>query len=597
VTKAPALEAGRCGFESREVHPVVRTPPPSITPSRPAEPGRPVAGRSSSAILHRIAGDVCSLLPRYEIGTSGWPPEVRIEAVTPRRIGSFRFNLGASAVGAVRAAPWVRSCVVVPPNLYFDLTIERLTALVCGELTPARHLGYVESPELAGTIVNLAFCSPNANKPLHLGHGRNMVLGAAIGNLLEVAGCQVLRSCCISDYGMHILKAVAAYLRWGDGATPDSTGEKADHFVGRYYARYAEEPTLAHGPISPRALMSEWLHGSEEIRILTKMIAAWAEKGFDQTFEDWRIRFDHRFYETQEHAYIEAFLTRQTRDGKVYRDVTGRLVVKIAQDGSVVALTRSDGSPLYMSHMVAAILQRMDEFGPRVQTLMALTAEEQVVPFRQLGSVLEEFGYASHVEVRHLTHGLVRCDGRNLSSREGTTLTLDHVVDELADAMRGEVEPLGVRTRARAVLALYLLSRSMEKHIDYSAAECARVGGRLFLDVANTLRITESVLDEPALWPRTVRFDRWLLKLAAYPVVLGRAVARLDPPLLLKYLSELCHDFIGLHRTGQVGGELLPPTRCVVEHALATLNLPTATYFCADRQPAATSAWTAGDTP
>jgi arginyl-tRNA synthetase len=518
---------------------------------------------------------------------------VRIEAVTPRRIGSFRFDLGEYAVGALQEAPWVCSCVVVPPNLYFDLTVERLTALVCDELTPARQLGYAGDPERAGTTVNLAFCSPNANKPLHLGHGRNMMLGAAIGNLLEVAGSQVIRSCCISDYGMHIFKAVAAYLRWGGHSTPESTGEKADHFVGRFYAGYAADPTLAHGPISPPVLMRQWLQGSEEVRTCTQRIASWAEEGFDQTFEDWQIRFDHRFYETQEHAYIEAFLTRQTRDGKVYQDDGGRLVVEIAQDDSVVALTRSDGSPLYMSHMVAAILQRIDEFAPRVQVLMALTAEEQIVPFRQLGRVLDEFGYASHVEVRHLTHGLVRADGRSLRSREGTGLTLDQVIDELAEELGGDAAPAGVRTRARAVLALYLLSRSMEKHIDYSAAECVRVGGRLFFDVANTLRITEDARVGPAPGARTVRFDRWLMKLATYPVVLGRAVTRLDPPLLLQYLGGLCHDFVGLYRTGQVGGELLPPTRCVVEHALGMLNLPSSTYFPARPESAATPAWTA----
>lgn len=569
------------------------TPDPPLW-GRPVDRPRTRAVCNSSTILDRIAADVCSLLPGHRTAASEWQSAARIEAVIPRRIGSFRCDLGASAVSALQEAPWVRSCVVVPPNLYFDVSVERLTALVCDELTPARQLGYAGDPEWAGTTVNLAFCSPNANKPLHLGHGRNMTLGAAIGNLLEVAGSRVIRSCCISDYGMHILKAVAAYLRWGGHSTPESTGEKADHFVGRFYAGYAADPALAHGPLSPPVLMREWLRGSEEVRTCTKRIASWAEKGFDQTFEDWQIRFDHRFYETQEHAHIEAFLTRQVRDGKVYRDDGGRLVVEIAPDGSVVALTRSDGSALYMSHMVAAILQRIDEFGPGVQILMALTAKEQVVPFRQLGRVLDEFGYASHVEVRHLTHGLVRADGRSLRSREGTGLTLDEVVDELAEALSGDAAPAGGRTRARAVLALYLLSRQIGKDIDYSAAECVRVGGRLFLDVANTIQFTQHPRVGPAPGAWTARFDRWLMKLANYPVVLGRAVTGLDPPLLLQYLGELCHGFVGLYRTGQVGGELLPPTRYVVEHALGILNLSSSTYFPAEPRNAATPAWTAG---
>src|SRR5439155_2942393 len=129
-------------------------------------------------------------------------------------------------------------------------------------------------------------------------------------------------------------------------------------------------------------------------------------------------------------------------------------------------------------------------------------------------------------------------------------------------ALGGEA-PQGVRTRARAILALYLLSRSMEKHIDYSATECLRVGTGIFLDVADTLRLTGQAHIGRQQDTSTLRFNRWLMKLAAYPVVLDRAVTRLDPPVLLKYLVELCHDFVGLHRTGQVCGRLFPPTRCV----------------------------------
>ena len=540
-------------------------------PVRRAQPG---VVRGSSAILDRIGADVSSVVAGQHSGSP-----VRVEAVTPRRIGSFRVELAAPAACALEAAPWVGSCVPVPPNLYLDLTPERLTELVHEELTPERCLGYRANSEFKGRTVNLAFCSPNANKPLHLGHGRNMVLGAAIANLLEVGGAHVLRSCCISDYGVHIAKAVAAYLRWGDHSTPASTGEKPDHFVGRFYAAYAADPALAHGPISAPALVREWLRGSEEVRELTRRVAGWAETGFDQTFEEWRIRFDHRFHETEEQAYIDQFLARQVQEGKVHRDGEGRLVVPAGQDRAVVPLTRSDSSPLYMSHMVAAILQRLDQFGPGVEVLMALTADEQRVPFRQLASVLAAFGYGEHVEIRHLTHGLVRARGRSLSSRDGTDLTLDQVVDEIARSVGG-VASTSARVRGRAVLALHLLARSSDKPLDYSQAECVRAGNRLFLDIGNTLRLSRpQPVAEPQRSDSTARSDRWLVKLAGYPVVLGRAVSRLDPSLLLTYLGDLCHDFVGLRRSGQVADALLTPTRDVVGHALEILNLPVETYF------------------
>ena len=376
---------------------------------------------------------------------------------------------------------------------------------------------------------------------------------------------------------MHIFKAVATYLRRGDGATPESTGEKADHFVGRFYAGYAADPALAHGPCGPPELMRQWVQGSQEVRDVTRRLASWAEAGFDATFDDWRVRFDDRFYETQEQAYIDVFLAEQARAGRVHPDAAGRLVVDVGDDGSTVLLTRSDGSPLYMSHMVAAILQRMDVLGPDVQTLMALTGDDQVVPFQQLGAVLDAFGYATNVEVSHVTHGLVRAEGKDLSSRDGTPLTLDHVVADLsADLVGRQGDDADGAQRARAVLALYLLSRSMDKPIDFSRGECLRVGTGIFSDLSATLEATSRghAGRRAGTGADPARLERWLMKLASYPVVLDRAVTRLDPTVLLKHVADLCHDFVSLNRTGQVAEPLLPPTRHVVQHALGVLNLP-----------------------
>jgi arginyl-tRNA synthetase len=473
--------------------------------------------------------------------------------------------------------------------VYFDLTLERLATLVCEELTPRRGFAYLPDPARCGTTISLAFCSPNANKPLHLGHARNMVLGTAIGNLLELAGATVVRSCCLSDYGMHIFKALAAYLRWGAGSTPDSTGEKSDHFVGRFYARFASDPSLDHGPGSPGDLMHLWLEGSAEVRHETQRLARWAESGFDATFAEWQVRFDHRFYETEEHAYIERFLARERQRGRVHTDEAGRLVVAPVASGPAVALTRSDGSPLYMSHMVAAILQRLDVLGPEVDTLMSLTGEEQVVAFRQLGETLQYLGYADTVELRHLIHGLVYTGGKGLSSREGTALTVDHVVGQLAsdgrDAGASPMAGTPARRRARAMLAVYLLSRSTGKPIHYSLEDCIRIGTRTLGDVAETLRVSAiSPLGDRGGPPRA-RVEKWMLKLSTYPLILDRAVVRLDPSLLLSYLSDLCHEFVVLNRHSRPEGDAHPapptgpigrvfrPTHEVVLHALGVLNL------------------------
>jgi arginyl-tRNA synthetase len=536
---------------------------------------------SSSSLLDRLARDL---------------PALRVEAVTPRRIGAFRARLPDDtspvalrhAADRLGRAPWIRGCVSVPPNLYFDLEPDRLATLIAEELTPERRFGYLAdaAPRAAG--VSLAFCSPNANKPLHLGHARNMLLGAAIGNLLELSGARVFRSCCLSDYGTHIFKAQSAYLRCGGASTPESAADKGDHFVGRYYARFAADPALAHGPDSPQQLSARWMRGDPDVRALTRRLTAWAESGFDETFEDWAIRFDHRFYETEEQAYIDRFVAEQRARGTVREDEQGRLVVDLDTDPpQAVALARSDGSPLYMSHMVAAILQRLDTFGASVATLLTLTGEEQVVPFGQLGHILARFGYATGVELRHRTHGMVRAGGAGLSSRAGTALTLDDVVKELADAHAGidEDDELAA-VRARATLALYVLGRQIDKPLDFSIDQCLLAGGRVLRDAAETLRATRA--PSPGPRPRafrrradTDRFERWSARLAAYPLALDQAVSRLDPSLLANHLAGLCHDFVLLRRASgddehaplRDFARLFAPTRRVVEHALGLLTL------------------------
>lgn len=535
----------------------------------------------SSSLLDRLAREL---------------PAVRVEAITPRRIGAFRARLpdGTSpavlrqAADRLGRAPWIRSCVSVPPNLYFDLEPDRLATLIAEELTPERRFGYRgdAAPAMAG--VSLAFCSPNANKPLHLGHARNMLLGAAIGNLLELSGARVLRSCCLSDYGSHIFKAQSAYMRYGGASTPESAGEKGDHFVGRFYALFAADPALAHGPDSPQQLGARWMRGDPGTRSLTRRLTAWAESGFDETFGDWAIRFDHKFYETGEQAYIDRFVAEQRARGTVREDEQGRLVVDLDTDPpQAVPLARSDGSPLYMSHMVAAILQRLDTFGASVATLLTLTGEEQVVPFEQLGRILARFGYARGVELRHRTHGMVCDGGAGLSSRAGTALTLDGVVAELAAAVSG-IDGDGelAAARARATLALYVLCRQIDKPLDFSIDRCLQAGGRVLRDAAETLRATRA--PAPDAHSRAFRtradadrFERWSARLAAYPLALDQAVSRLDPSLLANHVAGLCHDFVLLRRASGDDGQAPPrdfarlfaPTRRVVEHALGVLTL------------------------
>lgn len=551
----------------------------------------------SSTLLARVGDDLLAWL-RAEAGSASPATSFFVEAVTPRRIGAFRARPTSAEGDAVtlrgaaerlQLAPWVRRCVSVPPNLYIDLKPDWLNALICEEIVEERRFGLPRAePPVEG--VSLAFCSPNANKPLHLGHARNMLLGTAIGNLLELTGARVYRSCCVSDYGVHIFKALTAYLRSGAVATPRSVNEKGDHFVGRFYAEFSSDPSMDHGPDSPERLGVLWSQGDPEVRMLTHRMTSWAEAGFDTTFVDWSVPFDHRFHETEEQVYIDRFVEEQLAKGTLEEDEVGRLVVDLGGDPpQIVPLIRSDGTALYMSHMVAAILQRMDRFGSSARTLMALTGEEQVVPFVQLEKILERFGYATGVELRHLTHGLVYAGRTQLSSRDGTDLTLDGVVEQLAEAYARNGMVDLAHLRARGALALYVLARPSDKPLHFFEEECLERGTRLLLDTASTLQATRHSAGGIAGYRRTrefskradrERFERWSVRLASYPLALDRAVRKLDPSLLVNYMAGLCREFVLLRGAADPGdgvpdhfAELFSSASGVVEHVLRTLNL------------------------
>lgn len=572
---------------------------------------------SSSTLLRHLGAEVAGHLRRSplaaELGLD--LDRLTVDAVLPRRIASFRAQIEPAAGGEagagdlagardlLAALPWVRTAVHVPPRLYFDVDPAWLAERLDVELAPDRGFGYLPSPEAAAGI-NLAYCSPNANKPLHLGHARNMLLGTAVGNLLALTGVPVYRSICLSDYGVHLFKALSAYLWCGENADPAAAGEKGDHFVGRFYARFGADPDeIGAGAGNPQDLARLWAEGSEEVRELTRRLAGWAEQGFRETFAEWGVEFDHWFYETEEQAYIDEFVARQRAAGAIRLDDEGRLVADLASDPASdlasdppasVVLARSDGTPLYMSHMVAAILQRLDRFGACADTLMALTGEEQVSPFAQLDAILERFGYARGVRVVHLTYGLVTSKGQRLSSREGTALTLDGTVDELAGRCRGARGPLEPRERARSALALHLLGRSREKALAFSADACWADGTKALDAIVRALEIVrERPSDPPAAagFPARAaadRFEQWLTRLAAYPLVLDRAVRRLDPAPLVHWAVEQARELAALHSAcGDWAAAPRPlwraaaPAGRAIEHALGVLNLRLAAALAA----------------
>ncbi|HEU0301463.1 MAG TPA: arginine--tRNA ligase, partial [Longimicrobium sp.] len=292
----------------------------------------------------------------------------------------------------------------------------------------------------------------------------------------------------------------------------------------------------------------------------------------------------HWFRETEEQRYIDAFVEEQAARGALAADAEGRRVVEL--EGGPVPLLRSDGSTLYMSHMVAAILQRAEFLGPRADVLMSLTGQEQIPAFAQLGEILRRFGYADRVEVRHAWHGLVTEGGEKMASRDGAAPTLDGVYAALCDEVAARVPAALAPAFARGALRLYLLGRPARRPLDFSLVRCAAEGGAMVADVARTLRATaegegrEEAEDGPPPRALPQALGEWRMRLAAYPAVVDRATRELDPALLVRWLADVCGGFCALHRAlrGADGavpaelGRLHLPLRRTVDHALGLLD-------------------------
>ncbi len=306
----------------------------------------------------------------------------------------------------------------------------------------------------SGKKVLVEFASPNTNKPLHLGHIRNILLGMAMSRLAEEAGDQVIRVQVINDRGIHICKSMLAWQKFGNGETPISSGLKGDHLVGKYYVRFDQEwrqqtdERLASGmeakvakeqaPILLEAqqMLRDWEAGKPEVRALWQTMNAWVYAGFDQTHQRLGSYFDRNYYESE--TYLlgrEQVLSGLSRgvferdpDGSVWADLTGE-----GLDRKV--LLRSDGTSVYITQDIGTAIERQTAWGADEMTYVV--GNEQDYHFKVLFLVLQRLGYDWASRCTHLSYGMVDLPTGRMKSREGTVVDADDLMDEMVAAARG----------------------------------------------------------------------------------------------------------------------------------------------------------------
>lgn len=309
------------------------------------------------------------------------------------------------------------------------------------------HLG-MTAPNPNDAPVVIEYSSPNTNKPLHLGHIRNNLLGWSVSQLLTANGRNVKKVNLVNDRGIHICKSMLAWLRFGNGETPESSGLKGDHLVGKYYVEFdkhykaeikelmdkgvEEEQAKKEAPlmIEAQKMLKRWEEGDKEIRALWEKMNSWVYAGFDETYRKMGVGFDKIYYESNTYLLGKELVQKGLDMGVLYRKEDGSVWCDLTDAGlDQKLLLRKDGTSVYMTQDLGTALLRQQEFG--ADQLIYVVGNEQDYHFQVLKIVLSRLGFDWADKVYHLSYGMVELPNGKMKSREGTVVDADDLIEEM----------------------------------------------------------------------------------------------------------------------------------------------------------------------
>jgi len=456
-------------------------------------------------------------------------------------------------------------------------------------LTPiveqARNFGVVKNfPEK----IAFEYSSPNTNKPLHLGHIRNNVLGMAISNMFMSQGADVVRVQIINDRGIHIIKSMVAYKKWGEKKTPDETGEKGDHFVGAFYVMFEKEferqwqewleknpevPGLADDARARRRqeffgeseigkesqeMLRQWESGDEDVHALWKMMNGWVYEGFKETYRKLGSEFDKNYYESSTYLLGKKIIAEGLSEGAFYKEDDGSVWIDLTPDGLDKKLVaRKDGTSVYITQDLGLAVERQEELG--FDRMVYVVGHEQEYHFRVLFKILEKLGYDWAAKLHHLSYGLVFLPEGKMKSREGKVVDADDIIDEVQELASEEIKKRFPdlsdperNERAHMIglgaLKFLLLQVTPTQSIRYNPAEAISFEGATgpYVQYAHA-RLSSVLLEETPLAAQDVDLSglsseaerEVLLALADYPHMLELATKDQNPSSVCNYLITL----------------------------------------------------------
>ena len=438
-------------------------------------------------------------------------------------------------------------------------------------------------------LMMVEYSSPNTNKPLHLGHVRNNLLGSAIARIEAANGWKVVRTNIVNDRGIHICKSMLAWLRWGNGETPESTRMKGDHLIGKYYVEFDkhyraevkelvdkgmdEEEAKRKAPLIVEAqdMLLKWEQGDEEIRSLWRRMNEWVYAGFDETYKRMGVGFDKIYYESNTYLVGKEKVMEGLEKGIFYRRDDGSVWADLSKDGlDEKLLLRTDGTSVYMTQDIGTAKLRYDDFP--IRKMVYVVGNEQNYHFQVLSLLLDKLGFEWGKDLVHFSYGMVELPEGKMKSREGTVVDADDLMDEMEEQARVTSEELGKldglsEQEAREInrmvglgaLKYFILKVDPRKNMMFNPKESIDFNGNTGPFIQYTNARINSVIRKAAengVNIHPVDMDivmgekevSLVQKLGDYRNVVKQAGEEFSPALIANYVYELVKEYNGFYQ-------------------------------------------------
>ncbi|MEO8235040.1 MAG: arginine--tRNA ligase [Flavobacterium sp.] len=454
------------------------------------------------------------------------------------------------------------------------------------------QFGFV-SPSENEKAIMVEYSSPNTNKPLHLGHVRNNLLGYSVAEIIKASGKKVYKTQIINDRGIHICKSMLAWQKFGNGETPETSGLKGDKLVGKYYVAFdktykteinelisqgkTEEEAKKQAPIILEAqqMLLDWEAGKPEVIALWKTMNQWVYDGFATTYKNLGVNFDSYYYESNTYLLGKEVVQIGLDKGIFEKDPDGSVWIDLTEDGlDRKIVLRSDGTAVYMTQDIGTAIQRVKDFSD-IGGMVYTVGNEQDYHFKVLFLILKKLGFDWASSLYHLSYGMVELPSGKMKSREGTVVDADDLMEEMTETAQKLSEDLGkledyseeekatlYKTIGLGALKYYMLKVDPKKSMMFNPEESVDFAGNTGPFIQYTYARIQSILRK-ANFDTTVTIstelhpkEKELIKqIEMYPEVIQSAAANHSPALIANYTYDLVKEYNSFYQTVSILGE------------------------------------------